>query len=209
MRTASEYLASAYARLQDGPLKGCAEILRWGEVSAKVTRIGSPTRGEDTVTDSDVPERRRVLAPVEPFAGLEKGCAVELDGTFRVVTSATDNISQTGFFKIGLSDAFDKCPASYKGTRRENGSVRTIKHPLDVLALETPTIDASYDAAAPSYVQSWTVAIRRGDWPETTDPEPSDVLEIAPGGHPITLKVASATRHEGWYILHCRQRGGV
>lgn len=207
MRKPSEYLPSAYARLQRGTLADCAETLRWGDVSATITRIGSPTRGEDAVYDSDIPERRRVLAPVSPFAGLEKGCAVELDGTFRIVTSCTDNIAKAAFFTVGLSDSFDKCLASCTGTRRERGRVRTFKFSLRVLALDGGTEDAYSDTPAQSSVRSYTVAVRRADWPEVSAPEVSDAMTISPDERPqIDVKVAAVTRNDGWYILKCRTR---
>ena len=59
---------------------------------------------------------------------------------------------------------------------------------------------------APTYATAYTVAVRRTDWPEVSDPEPSDTIEVAPDGHPLTLKVSTVTRHGGWYILKCRTR---
>jgi hypothetical protein len=110
-------------------------------------------------------------------------------------------------FTVGLSAEFEKCPAAYKGTRREDGKARTIRHPLDILILESGTADNFTDAIAPTYATAYTAAIRRADWPEVTDPEPSDTIEVAPDGHPLTLKVSTVTRHGGWYILKCRTRG--
>ena len=113
MRTPNQYLAPAFARLQGGPLRDCSETMRWGGRTGTVSRVGSPRRGEDTVLDSDIPEECRVLAPTVPFCGLARGDAVELGDTFRVVTSATDNITRSAFFTVGLSAAFDMCRAAY------------------------------------------------------------------------------------------------
>lgn len=206
MRKPSEYVAAAKAKLRGSLLPDCSEVLRHGERTAKVTRIGSPYVGNDPLTGDDVAEAVRVLAFVADFPALCKGEAVELGQTFRVVTSCRMDIAGAGY-TVGLSAAFEKCPATYSGTRREAGHVRQIKHPIDVLLLETGTADNYADALAPTYATAYTVAVRRTDWPEVTEPEPSDVLEVAPGGHPFALKVSTVTRHDGWYILKCRTRG--
>lgn len=207
MRKPSEYVAAAKARLRGSLLPDCSEVLRHGERTAKVTRIGSPYVGNDPLTGDDVAEAVRVLAFVADFPALCKGEAVELGQTFRVVTSCRMDIAGAGY-TVGLSAEFEKCPAAYSGSRRENGRVRQFRHPLDVLLLETGR-DASYiDGIAPAMETSYTVAVRRADWPEATGPDPSDAFEVAPGGIPFTLRVASATRHDGWYIIKCRTRGG-
>lgn len=206
MRKPSEYVAAAKARLRGSLLPDCSEVLRHGERTAKVTRIGSPYVGNDPLTGDDVAEAVRVLAFVADFPALCKGEAVELGQTFRVVTSCRMDIAGAGY-TVGLSAAFEKCPAAYTGTRREAGHVRQIKHPLDVLLLETGTADNYADALAPTYATAYTVAVRRTDWPEVTEPEPSDQLEVAPGGHPFALKVSTVTRHDGWFILKCRTKG--
>ncbi len=206
MRKPCEYVIAAIAKLRGSSLSGCSEVLRHGERSATVTRIGTHQRGDDEVTDAEVSEDCRVLANVADFPALRIGEAVELGPTFRVVTYCGTGPANA-LFTVGLSAAFDKHPATYSGTRRENGRVRHIKHALDVLLLESGTADNYADALAPTYATAYTVAVRRDDWPEVTDPEPSDVLEVAPGGHPFALKVSTVTRHDGWYILKCRTRG--
>ena len=206
MRKPCEYVSAAMAKLRGGSLSGCSEVLRYGEQSATVTRIGRSQRGGDEVSDVGVSENCRVLAYVADFPTLQTGEAVELGTSLRVVTSCETGPINT-LLTVGLSAAFEKCPAAYSGTRREHGRVRQLKHPLDVLLLETGTADNYADALAPTYATAYTVAVRRTDWPEVTDPEPSDALEVAPGGHPLTLKVSTVTRHGGWYILKCRTRG--
>jgi len=206
MRKPCEYVAAAMARLRGSSLSGCSEALRHGERGATVTRVGPAQRGGDEVTEAGVAENCRVLAYVADFPGLKTGEAVELGETLRVVTScATGPVN--ALLTIGLSAEFEKCPAAYKGTRRENGKARTIQHPLDILLLENGTADNYTDALAPTYATAYIAAIRRADWPEVSDPEPSDTIEVAPDGHPLTLKVSTVTRHDGWYILKCRTRG--
>ena len=206
MRKPSEYVATAKAKLRGSLLPDCSEVLRHGERTAKVTRIGSPYVGNDPLTGDDVAEAVRVLAFVADFPALCKGEAVELGQTFRVVTSCRMDIAGAGY-TVGLSAAFEKCPAAYSGTRREAGHVRQIKHPLDVLLLENGTADNSMESVAPTYATAYVAAIRRDDWPEESAPEVSDTLEVAPGGLPFVLKVSTVTRHDGWYILKCRTRG--
>ena len=211
MRTPNQYLAPAFARLQGGPLRDCSETMRWGGRTGTVSRVGSPRRGEDTVLDSDIPEECRVLAPTVPFCGLARGDAVELGDTFRVVTSATDNITRSAFFTVGLSAAFDMCRAAYTGTRRESGRVHTIRIPLDVLALETADIPEYADSPAKSVSQTWLVCVATDKWTETTPPQTSDVVEFEPPRSVSTQRfhVASVVHHGGYWMLRCRPRGGA
>ena len=206
MRKPCEYVSAAMAKLRGGSLSGCSEVLHHGEQSATVTRVGLSQKGGDEVTDADFPENCRVLANVADFPALQIGEAVELGTSLRVVTSCATGPINT-LLTVGLSAAFEKCPAAYTGTRREAGHVRQIKHPLDILLLESGTADLPTDALAPTYATAYIAAIRRADWPEVSDPEPSDTIEVAPDGHPLTLKVSTVTRHGGWYILKCRTRG--
>ncbi|MBQ1429090.1 MAG: hypothetical protein IIZ06_05425 [Kiritimatiellae bacterium] len=160
----------------------------------------------DPVSESAPAEEARYIANAADFPTLDQGAAVELDGTLRVVVSLRqDPVGAT--FTVGLSAAFDKCPAAYRGTRREDGAARSIQHPLDILLLENGTADNYSDAFAPTFAEAYLAAIRADDWPETSAPDPSDTIEVAPGGHPLVLKVSTVTRHGGWYILKCRTKG--
>lgn len=160
----------------------------------------------DPVSDAGPAEVARFVGKTFDFPSLAVGAAVELGETLRVVTSLKgDPVGAT--FAVGLSAEFEKHPAAYKGTRREEGAVRHIAHTFDVLLLESGTADTYQDALAPSYAAAYTVAIRRADWCEVTDPDPADTISVAPGGHPLTLKVSTVERHDGWFLLKCRARG--
>ena len=179
--------------------------MRHGETEQGAVVQSSSRDFAEAVSDAAPAEAARYVANAADFPTLEQGAAVELGGSLRVVVSMkTDPVGAT--VTVGLSAEFEKCPAAYKGTRRENGKARTIQHPLDVLLLENGTADNYADALAPTYATAYTVAVRRTDWPEVSDPEPSDTIEVAPDGHPLTLKVSTVTRHGGWYILKCRTR---
>lgn len=180
--------------------------MRHGETEQGAVVQSSSRDFAETVSDAAPAEAARYVANAADFPTLEQGAAVELGESLRVVVSMkTDPVGAT--FTVGLSAEFEKCPAAYKGTRRENGKARTIQHPLDILLLENGTADNYTDALAPTYATAYIAAIRRTDWPEVSDPEPSDTIEVAPDGHPLTLKVSTITRHDGWYILKCRTRG--
>ena len=181
--------------------------MRHGELeSGEIVQATSRDFAE-SVSEIAPGEQARFVANAADFPTLEVGSAVEIEGgSLRAVTSLKyDPVGAT--LSFGLSAEFEKCPAAYSGTRREAGAVRQIKHPLDVLLLENGQADTFADALAPSYATAYLVAVRLTDWPEVTEPEPSDVLEVAPGGHPFALKVSTVTRHDGWYILKCRTRG--
>lgn len=180
--------------------------MRHGETEQGAVVQSSSRDFAEAVSDAAPEEAARYVANAADFPTLEQGAAVELGESLRVVVSMkTDPVGAT--FTVGLSAEFEKCPAAYKGTRRENGKARTIQHPLDILLLENGTADNYTDALAPTYATAYIAAIRRADWPEVSDPEPSDTIEVAPDGHPLTLKVSTVTRHGGWYILKCRTRG--
>nr|DAT72852.1 MAG TPA: hypothetical protein [Caudoviricetes sp.] len=179
--------------------------MRHGETEQGAVVQSSSRDFAEAVSDAAPAEAARYVANAADFPTLEQGAAVELGESLRVVVSMkADPVGAT--FTVGLSAEFEKCPAAYKGTRRENGKARTIQHPLDILLLENGTADNYTDALAPTYATAYIAAIRRADWPEVTDPEPSDTIEVAPDGHPLTLKVSTVTRHGGWYILKCRTR---
>lgn len=179
--------------------------MRHGETEQGAVVQSSSRDFAEAVSDTAPAEAARYVANAADFPTLDEGAAVELGGSLRVVVSMkADPVGAT--FTVGLSAEFEKCPAAYKGTRRENGKARTIQHPLDILLLENGTADNYTDALAPTYATAYIAAIRRADWPEVTDPEPSDTIEVAPDGHPLTLKVSTVTRHGGWYILKCRTR---
>ena len=179
--------------------------MRHGETEQGAVVQSSSRDFAEAVSDTAPAEAARYVANAADFPTLDEGAAVELGGSLRVVVSMkSDPVGAT--FTVGLSAEFEKCPAAYKGTRREAGRVRQIKHPLDILLFENGTADNYTDSLAPTYATAYTVAVRRTDWPEVTDPEPSDTIEVAPDGHPLTLKVSTVTRHGGWYILKCRTR---
>ena len=179
--------------------------MRHGETEQGAVVQSSSRDFAEAVSDASPSEAARYVANAADFPTLELGAAVELGESLRVVVSMkSDPVGAT--FTIGLSAEFEKCPAAYKGTRRENGKARTIQHPLDILLLENGTADNYSDALAPTYATAYTVAVRRTDWPEVSSPEPSDTIEVAPDGHPLIIKVSTVTRHGGWYILKCRTR---
>ena len=179
--------------------------MRHGETEhGAVVQSSSRDFGEPLDTDSPA-ESARFIANAAQFPTLEDGAAVELDGTFRVVVAMKqDPVGAT--FTIGLSSPFGKTPATYTGRRRENGNVRSLWFPVEALHIENGVADNFANASAPTYATSYTIAIRREDWQDATDPEVADQIEIAPNGYAIPLKVSAVTRHDGWYILKCRTK---
>jgi len=214
MRKPSEYVAAAKAHLRDSLIPDCSEVMRHGERTAKVTRIGSPSVGGEPIMGDEPAENCRVLAMASDFPELSRGEAVELSKreasapSFHVVTSCTADIAGAGY-TVGLSAPFEKCPAAYSGRRRESGRVRELYFPISALVLETGAGGGYADGIAPDMETTYTVAIRRADWPEVSDPEVSDTLRVdGRNFQTATLAVAAVTRHDGWYMLKCRSRGG-
>ena len=211
MRKPSEYLPAALKGLRGRLMPDCSETLRHGERSATVTRVGSISRGEDALTGSDVNEGVRVLASASDFPTLERGEAVELGGSLRVVTSLrSDPVGAS--LSVGLSAAFGECPAAFSGRRASasSSSARTIAFTLDALALEDAAApSAPGDPLGPSGGRTWTVCVRAADWPETEPPQTGDEIRIvAPGdGRELRLRAASVSRGGGWWTIRARPRG--
>lgn len=208
MRKPSEYVAAAKAHLRDSLIPDCSEVMRCGERTATVTRVGSPSRGGEPLMGGEPAESCRVLVMASDFPELARGDAVELGRSLRVVTSCHADIVGVGYI-VGLSAEFEKCPAAYSGTRRKDGRVCQLRCPLDVLLLESG-VDASYlDDVAPAMEKMYSVAIRRADWPEVSDPEVSDFVLASPYGKTaLNMRVSAVARHDGWFILKCRTHGG-
>ena len=212
MRKPSEYLPAAYARLRGGPMSDCSEVMRVGGRSAKVTRVGSPSAGEDQISGSEVGDEMHVLALFADFPGLEKGRLVELGGSFRLAVSVrTDPARAT--LSVGLSAKLDTYPAAYSGARREGGAVRNIRLKVDILAVENQDDPTIYgDAAAPSYLQSWTCCIAEDSWPELSPPQVGDEIKVydtrSGRNDEQRMRVAAVTHNDGWWMLVARPRGG-
>lgn len=187
-------------------LPDATHIMRHGEAEVGQVVQSSSREFASTVTEDAPVVAARFIANAGIFPTMDEGEAVELDGTLRVVVECkADPVGAT--FTLGLSAPFDKAQLSYTGQRRTDGATRTVIAAINALFLEDGTADTYANAFAPSYARSYTIAIRREDWTETSDPEPSDTLELAPDGIVgITVKVSSVTRHDGWYILKCRAK---
>lgn len=173
----------------------CSETLRHAGRSAEVTRVGSLSRGEDAMAGADVNEDVRVLALASDFPELEKGRLVSLSGKWRIVTSArTDPAAAT--LSVGMSAELEKCRAAYRrpGTR--------MRQPLKVLAVESDVLDAWGDSFAPTSCRAWFVAFPAEDWFEVSGPQVGDELTL----DDKTLRVASASKRDGYWILTCRAR---
>ena len=106
MRKPGEYVPAAMAKLRGGSLSDCSEVLRHGDRTATVTRIGKAKQGGDEVTEAGISENCRVLAYVADFPALKAGDAVELEKTIRVVTSCGTG-PVNSLLAVGLSAPFD------------------------------------------------------------------------------------------------------
>ena len=185
--------------------------MRHGEESGTVAQATSRDFAEP-VSDDSPNEVARFVANAADFPTLDRGAAVEVGETFRVVVSLkADPVGAT--YTIGVSDAFGKVAAAYSGTRRESGTPRQFKHPLEILALETSGDSPDYgEAAAPSYAQSWIICVAADRWPEVSQPQVSDGIEFANPHNSfsfIRLRVSDVKRRDGYWILRARPRGGA
>lgn len=193
MRKPSEYLPAAVRGLRSRLMPDCSMLLCHAGRSAVVTRVGSLSRGEDALTDSDLSEGVRVVALAIDFPELSKGSLVSLSGKRRIVTSArTDPAAST--LSVGMSAELEKCRASYRrpGTK--------IAQPVDVLAVEGEAVEPNGDAFAPTPCRQWHVAVPEEGWYEPTEPQVGDRLEL----DGANLRVASVAKRDGFWILEAR-----
>lgn len=195
MRKPSEYIPAAMAKLRRSLIPDCSEVLRHGGRSAEVTRVGSVSKGGDSVTDSDVNENVRVLADAADFPELAKGCLVTLSDTWRIVVSATTDPARASLV-VGMSAALDTIRAAYRrpGTK--------IAFPVDVLAVEGDELEPDGNAYAPTFSRVWHVAVSADSWDEPTEPQVGDTLEL----DGANLRVASVSKRDGFWILTARAR---
>jgi hypothetical protein len=205
MRTPRQYIASALAKLSR--TLPAVEMRCGGDVGDVVQT--SSLEDVESVAEDSPNEAARYLAPASSFPTLAKGSFVEIGNTYRLVTSLkTDLVGASKNF--GASKPFDDLVSTYSGKRREDGKVRQIKNPIQILALLTSTAD-EYSDVAISAEETWSVCIAESSWLELTEPQIGDTLEFI---HPnkeyetVTLKVSAVTKHNGWWIIKARTRGG-
>ena len=195
MRKPSEYIHAAMAKLRGSLIPDCSEVLRHGGRSAEVTRVGSLSRGGDSVTDSDVNENIRILADAADFPDLRKGCAVQLGDRWRIVTAARTDPARASL-SVWLSDELEEIVADY---RRPGTNIR---QPLKVLAVESDTLDAWSDNLAPTACRAWLLAVSAEHWLEASDPQIGDEATI----DGKALRVSAVAKHDGYWVLTCRAR---
>ena len=195
MRKPSEYLPAAVKGLRSRLMPDCSETLCHAGRSAVVTRVGSLSRGEDALTDSDLSEGVRVVALAIDFPELSKGSLVSLSGKRRIVTSARTDPAAASMV-VGMSAAMDDVRVAYSrpGTQ--------IRFPLDALAVESDVIEPVSDAFAPTASRAWFVAVSADQWPEPTGPQVGDALTL----DGANLRVASVAKRDGFWILTARAR---
>jgi hypothetical protein len=206
MRTPRQFIYSALANLKRSlpAVKMCV-----GDDIGEVVQTSS-LEDVESVTEDSPNEAARYLASASSFPTLQKGSFVEIGNTYRLVTSLKTDLVKASV-NFGASKPFDDVVSTYSGKRREDGKVRQIKSPIQILALLTSTAD-EYSDVAVSKEETWSVCIAESSWLELSEPQIGDTLEFI---HPkkeyetVTLKVSSVSKHNGWWMLRARTRGGA
>lgn len=204
MRKPSEYVPAALARLRGSLIPDCAEVMRHGDSSAQVVRVGSRSRSEDTMTEADVSEFFRVLAYSSDFPRLAKGEAVELERAGRspelhIVTAIRSDITGDAL-TVGLSAAFTESDMGYDGRRRTIGGVRRVRFSARALTLEMPG-DIVAESSTGTTADRRMVCIASAQWPDETPPQTGDKIAMATGSY----AVKSVRPAVGYWILEVRQ----
>jgi len=203
-------IESALADVADA-LPDAALKMRLGSASGTVLSVSSIEHSGESVTGEMPQERRRVIGVRSDFPDIAEGSLVELGGVPHLTTTVrTDPVAAS--VTIGLSGPLTECAATFSATRRVDGAPRSLKFPLDILAVENAALPNLYgDAPAPNIAQSWTLCAAVETWPEETPPQTGDEIAFTDTRHglfrEIRLRVSQAVRNHGWWILTARPRG--
>lgn len=185
-----------------------AQTANCGEDSGKVVACSSRDLSGETLTADEPLEMRRFVGTRSDFPSLDKGSAIEIGASLHIVTSAkTDALGASLTF--GVSAPLENIAASYSGIRKD-GKIKTT---IDVLAIEVASEPNYYgDSIAPNTEHSWLICIAEKAWTALESPQISDSIVFI---HPrkdwetVRLRVASAIRHDGYFILKARPKGGA
>lgn len=201
----TEYISAAVRRIRDKAMPDCAMFLTHGECTAKVTRAASTSRGEDEVSGGySLNESVRVLALASDFPDISKGDAADLDGSFRIVTSVRRDPSLASVY-VGLSDAFEKASAAYRG-ERPNGVI--IGGTVPCAIMREATDDEFEGVEGPtSGIKSFSVYIRRADFRQfgCSEPKTGDSLVIRGGERYRVVSVDEMSANDDFWTLRARQ----
>lgn len=183
-------MASLAASLPDASVR-----MRHGDAEGVALSASSRELSGDTLSADAPQEMRRVIARRLDFPSLAKGCAVEVENEWHIVTSArTDPVCAS--LTVGLSASLSAVRVAYSrpGTK--------IRQPLDALAVESDTLEPIADSFAPTSCRAWFVAFTAEDWREPSEPQVGDALTL----DGVNLRVASVAKHDSFWILTCRSR---
>ena len=179
-------------------------LLTNGEEEGDAIACSSIERAEETVTESGASEVMRVIVAAHLFPTLDVGCAVGLNDTRRIVTSAKTDPAGASL-TVGLSERMDGVDGIYEGVRRDRQGERTIGGPLMLLVLDNGPVTDIADGYAPIRGNSWTLAISSEDWTEVKPPEVGDVIRFWKDGR-IEAKVARVLRRPHYWVINARSR---
>lgn len=180
-------------------------FLAHGEYTAKVTRAASTRRGEDEVQGGySLNESVRVLALASDFPDISKGDAADLDGSFRIVTSVRRDPSLASVY-VGLSDAFDRESAAYRG-ERSNGVVIVGTVPCAIMR-EAAQDEFEGVEGPSSGIRSFSVYIRKADFRQfgCAEPKTGDSITLRGGERYRVVSVDEASANKDFYTLRARQ----
>ena len=186
MRKPSEYLPAAMAGLRGRLMPDCSEVLVYCGRAATVTRVGSPSRGEDALVGSSIAEEMRVLASASDFPTLSKGNVVLLGDASRLVSSVRSDPAGVTLV-VGLSPK--TTPVAFYGERKDE---RKIALTIECLAVEDNPL-TMMDAPAQIRCRSFRVVMPRTSWPYTSAPEIGEWMKIQWNGGWLWARANSVT----------------
>ena len=98
--------------------------------------------------------------------------------------------------------------AIFSGERREAGATakRPMSHRVPCCVLGGSPVDASNTSGTPTVEFSYTVKIRRADWPDHKPPQKGDILTIE--NRPVMNCLSCLPDGNDW-SLDCRSKGAL
>ena len=192
MRKPGEYVPAAMAKLRGGSLSDCSEVLRHGDSTATVTRIGKAKRGDDEVTEAVVSENCRVLAYVVDFPALRADDPVKLGETVRIVTSCTTG-PVNSLLTVGLSEPLTRATIKRVG-------VIPSKSAMVLVSDSNPYAE---NVGGASRAESWFVWLTCGDGDGRNGLARGTLVTFPDRPDIPCLYVQKCQRHGGLFCATC------
>jgi hypothetical protein len=203
MSTISTFLQNAVTAAATG-LPGCTAVVKWGDESVAYTAIKSKKTAQKSGfgASSTITEAERFILFSNGAELPRVHDAIMVDGARRIVTSCVSEATDVQA-NIGTSAAMaDKLVI--RGSRLENGIVRSAAQTMDCLVFGGDFEQADQDINIPTFARRWDVVTVGKNWLDHKLPQNGDTVEVV--GYP-PMTVVSVFQDRDMFGLACRSSG--